>query len=208
MPIQYPEILVATLEIPVGVNLGVKIRIEPLRTNRAQQRRGYRQIERYQFAQRGRADEIVHIGDKVEVAPKFMRTAHALIAYTAKNIKPRRVPLVLAILFYPFGDVARVEFDRFIKMAYPRHPVAQDLFSLVSVVVGPNIEGDRGFRVIECLDAIEIERQRRFLLLRQDCNHHPWRIRHHNGAQRPLRHERMLLDEVLSAKGAEVRRLT
>ena len=170
-------ILVAVLVISVGVDLGVIVRVEPPRSNRAQERCGDRQVERHQLAQGGRADEIVHIGDEIEVASEFARAAHALIADAAKNAKARRVPFVLAILLDPFGDVARVELDRMIEMAHPRHPVAQDLFRLVGVVVGADVENDRRFRIIERLDAIEIERQRRLLLLRQDRHHYARRIR-------------------------------
>ena len=106
----------------------------------------------------------------------------------------------------PVGDVARVELDRMIEVADPRHPVAQDLLGPVGVVVGADVEDDRGFRVIERLDALEIERQRRLLLLGQD-RHQDARGILDARAQRALRHERVLLDQVLGAERAEVRRL-
>ena len=91
-----------------------------------------------------------------------------------------------------------VELDRTIEMTDPRHPVAEYLFGAVSVVVGADIKDDRGFRVVERLDALEVERQRGLLLLGEDRDEDTRGVLDAR-MQWPLRDQRVLLDQVLGA---------
>jgi len=88
-------------------------------------------------------------------------------------------------------------------LADARHPVAQDGFGAVAVVVGADVEDDRGFRIVELLDALQVERQRGLLLLGEDGEEHARRC----GLRSPRRRcgiERMVCGVACALQPAEI----
>lgn len=73
----------------------------------------------------------------------LLGSARAYIADVAQHLEARGLPFVHAEALYGPRHVRGIELDGGIALADATHPVAQDGFRPVAVVVGADVEDDR-----------------------------------------------------------------